>query len=769
MGTFLLFLLFPCLFDEHLFFHHEAVTINVIFFVINQSGGRRMKLFETNSNYATIWKRMFSSYLLIIFLSFLIYSGAVFGESILAVRKIQEDTGKLYANTIASLLEERIQAARSLSLGIDASSNFKDLYYSQFTGQDVGTFQRYQLLAELRRLYSSSKRLDLIQVAVFLNGETEVFTSSNLVILSRNFVVPETWSTLQYTSVGEAVGLDQTDKANFTTTGLVCVVSYAHSGIGTNGCIAVVFDQNVFLRELSQVIGSEEYGLQFRENGQLLYQSGNMSGAQYSAVLNGFSNIQVDLYLPGQTLLADVLARIRVPMICALLLAAAFLGMAYFFSQKYYGPISKIGDMVDPQPEYAPDADSIVSGVRNLLGERDTYRKRIDSISPYADQRILRDFLLGNAGSDSLLALRLPPVATEGWYCIAAVYITWGTSHRNGGDTQNQVLLQQKYAELGNAFNTDDLRVWGYVSNQYLAFLILNSSKEIPSTLFYSIQEWMEKNPIAPGCQFTFGISNSRQGCSEIARDCQRTVRAVNDGILMCGRGEIYVAEEEENACTHANYYFPPDLDVTISHCIRHQEPERMAHILHTIYEKNVLRPHMDAETVRILVEELRVSVMRGLHDARGNDAPSTLPREEEGSTLEEIFLHYQNLLQQQIREAAEIQTDDPAQKLFNEVETRLYDPELSLKGLSAQFSVSEKTILQLFKKKYGETFLQYLQRRRIEHARTLLSDTKLTVSEIALQCGYTSDQSFRRNFIQSTSLTPGQYRSQSEPKKSSE
>lgn len=725
-----------------------------------------MKFTVANGNYAAIWKRMFSSYLLIIFLAFLIYSGAVFGESILSARRIRHDTSTLYANTVASLLEERIQATRSLSLGIDASTNFKTLYYSQFTGEEVGTFQRYQLLAELKRLYSSSKRLDLMQVAVFLNGETEVFTSSNMAILSQKFAVEDTTDLLRHGSLGEVLNLPQQDRADFSTSGLVCTVPYNHSGVGTNGCVAVVFDDSVFLREVEEVIGDVPFGLVIRQGNQDVYNTGEIAGPAFTVDLSAFPDVQIQLYLPGQSLLADVVNRISLPMICAVLLAGTFLGMAFFFSNKYYAPISQIGDMVAPASLHNADTDSLVTGVRTLLGERDTYRKRIDSISPYADQRILRDFLLGNTGKDSLQSLRLPPVAPDGWYCIAAVNITWPESQASG---QRQNLLQQKLTEISAAFNTEELRLWGYVSNDFLVFLVLNAANEITTNFFYTVQEWMERNPLVPDTQVTFGISGSKLGCEQIAPACQRAVQAVNDGILMCGRGEIYVAEEENSPDVHANYYFPPDLDVTISHCIRHQEPDRLAHILRTIYEKNVLRPHMDAETIRILVEELRVSVMRGLHDARGTDAPSSLPRVPESSTLEEIFTHYQNLLQQQIREAALSQVDDPAQKLFAEVETRLYDPELSLKGLSAQFSMSEKTILQLFKKKYDETFLQYLQHRRMEHARMLLSDTQLTVSEIAKRCGYTSDQSFRRNFIQSTSLTPGQYRSQNSGKESSE
>lgn len=165
---------------------------------------------------------------------------------------------------------------------------------------------------------------------------------------------------------------------------------------------AVVFDDSVFLREVEEVIGDVPFGLVIRQGNQDVYNTGEIAGPAFTVDLSAFPDVQIQLYLPGQSLLADVVNRISVPMVCAILLAATFLGMAFFFSNKYYAPISQIGDMVAPPQQRNADTDSLVTGVRTLLGERDTYRKRIDFISPYADQRILRDFLLGNTGKESL-------------------------------------------------------------------------------------------------------------------------------------------------------------------------------------------------------------------------------------------------------------------------------------------------------------------------------------------------------------------------------
>lgn len=47
----------------------------------------------------------------------------------------------------------------------------------------------------------------------------------------------------------------------------------------------------------------------------------------------------------------------------------------------------------------------------------------------------------------------------------------------------------------------------------------------------------------------------------------------------------------------------------------------------------------------------------------------------------------------------------------------------------------------------------------RADHAKTLLSTTKIKILDIALDCGYANERSFYRAFFSVTGMTPGQYR----------
>ncbi len=72
----------------------------------------------------------------------------------------------------------------------------------------------------------------------------------------------------------------------------------------------------------------------------------------------------------------------------------------------------------------------------------------------------------------------------------------------------------------------------------------------------------------------------------------------------------------------------------------------------------------------------------------------------------------------------------------------------------------------RLYKQITGKSIFEDLIAFRIEKAKQLLSETALSLTEIASACGYTSESYFMRQFKQISGLTPSQYREQMKAKK---
>jgi len=92
-------------------------------------------------------------------------------------------------------------------------------------------------------------------------------------------------------------------------------------------------------------------------------------------------------------------------------------------------------------------------------------------------------------------------------------------------------------------------------------------------------------------------------------------------------------------------------------------------------------------------------------------------------------------------------------------IEEHYADPNLSLDHLYDAFHLNKRYLSKLFKDEFGESFVDYLMRIRMEKAKELLRETTLPVQEIATKVGYVHSFSFIRVFKKAVGVTPGDFR----------
>lgn len=87
------------------------------------------------------------------------------------------------------------------------------------------------------------------------------------------------------------------------------------------------------------------------------------------------------------------------------------------------------------------------------------------------------------------------------------------------------------------------------------------------------------------------------------------------------------------------------------------------------------------------------------------------------------------------------------------------YHEDITLSHLANRFHVSVPYLSELFKDQIGQNFVHFLHEVRIRHACSLLTSTSIPVTDIALEVGYRSFQTFSRVFREQKKLTPTAYR----------
>ena len=104
-------------------------------------------------------------------------------------------------------------------------------------------------------------------------------------------------------------------------------------------------------------------------------------------------------------------------------------------------------------------------------------------------------------------------------------------------------------------------------------------------------------------------------------------------------------------------------------------------------------------------------------------------------------------------------QLQSVAERAASIIEQEFTDPLLGLYRIAEELKLSNSYLSTTFKAQYGVGIVQYMNQKRIDFAKELIVNTEMSIKEIALACGFSSDISFIRVFKRHEDKTPGTLR----------
>jgi transcriptional regulator GlxA family with amidase domain len=102
--------------------------------------------------------------------------------------------------------------------------------------------------------------------------------------------------------------------------------------------------------------------------------------------------------------------------------------------------------------------------------------------------------------------------------------------------------------------------------------------------------------------------------------------------------------------------------------------------------------------------------------------------------------------------------TDTDALKNLPEWIADNLDEDLSVEALAMRAGMSPRNFARIFTAETKLTPAKYVERARLERARQLMEDTKLSLQAVATKTGFESHQNFRRTFMRWLGVTPAEY-----------
>ncbi len=108
---------------------------------------------------------------------------------------------------------------------------------------------------------------------------------------------------------------------------------------------------------------------------------------------------------------------------------------------------------------------------------------------------------------------------------------------------------------------------------------------------------------------------------------------------------------------------------------------------------------------------------------------------------------------------------DERMQKLMQYTMAHLYE-DMSLSEIADELYVSTSTLSRLFRKKMGTYFADYVSHLRVQRSLELLEFSDQSLTQIAMECGFSNSGNYSRIFRKEIGMTPSAYREQQRAKR---
>jgi AraC-like DNA-binding protein len=103
---------------------------------------------------------------------------------------------------------------------------------------------------------------------------------------------------------------------------------------------------------------------------------------------------------------------------------------------------------------------------------------------------------------------------------------------------------------------------------------------------------------------------------------------------------------------------------------------------------------------------------------------------------------------------------NDRINAIFNYVKEHYQQP-IALEDMADLVHMTIPSFCRYFKKVTNKTFVQFVNEYRLVHASNLLSENKLSITEICFESGFNNFSHFNKSFRAFTGMSPSQYRNE--------
>ncbi|WP_169083930.1 helix-turn-helix domain-containing protein [Paenibacillus sp. PL91] len=249
----------------------------------------------------------------------------------------------------------------------------------------------------------------------------------------------------------------------------------------------------------------------------------------------------------------------------------------------------------------------------------------------------------------------------------------------------------------------------------------------------------------------------------DVSRSYGEAKHALNYSLRKQLQGIVWFHQLPDLSDSH---YYPGEIETRLMNHAKAGDLNEVNLLIDDIYERNFVKRNLVPSIQRLLLYDMAGSLMKlrqQLSLEEEIDVLTLLRNANDSDDLASVFRYIKQLYSnicKVLLERRKSQNVRLLQSIQHSLQTMYINADLNLDTIADQTGISKVYISSFFKEQTGVNFSDYLENLRMDKARVMLSDTGLTVNEIAQQTGYSSTNSFCRAFKRINGISPTAYRS---------
>lgn len=508
--------------------------------------------------------------------------------------------------------------------------------------------------------------------------------------------------------------------------------------------------------------------------------SKDIDGETY--VLNSVSsNVSDWVYvvsLPMEEYLEKVTYLQRITLVAIIMCTLLSLIAAYLFAKRNYHPIANLTTLISDKVNVPYEGSNgefsyIKSVILNTFDEKERLLKQLDYQNASIKDHLITKLIQGKLGADGLQLLQWHRINFES--DLFAVLLLLQESdeshigepldeHANHDNRiilgQTEIIVSQISKPFGQAYLIE--------MNNMIVCLVnlkpgLESSGETELlSCAHQIQQVFDERF---ALNLSISISNIHQTFEGIPAAYDEAAEAMDYRVLT-GAGQIMQYDDMLSSAHSNSYYYPIETEQKLINYIQSGNSVSTEALLNDLFNENFKRNHITPYMAKCLMYDIICTIIKIL-----NNTSIDLHENFEHEPLDFLFMSQSNtdMCYRVIRIATNvchsitIQNQNEYKNTVNDILSfitqNIHNEDLSVAMISENFQMSPTSMSKYFKKQTGVGLLDYINRYRIQCAKELLSNSKLSIKEIGEKLGFLNSNTFIRVFKKHEGTTPGVYR----------